>query len=433
MPTEVERLRNSMHTLSTAIAAFAEATADYRRLLEAVVRQASDVIHDSCIMMLREPSDELIAGAVHDPDPALRAELEVVFARPLAGKGIPTYDALISGEARLVPHVELAAMQRCLPATLYELYARIGLRGMLIVPMRVRGEVIGVLAILRHRPERRVLDDLDLELAQDLANHAGLAIANAQLVDQLREQEQLRAANHALIVANQRAEAAKDELESFSYSVAHDLRAPLRGIDGFAQALLEDYGDKLDAEGHRYLDRVRDGAQRMAGLIDDLLALSRVTRAEFLHERIDLGALATTTMARLQREEPGRHVDVVIARGLIATGDPHLMQIAFENLFANAWKFTAKTPAARIELGYDAATRRFFVRDNGAGFDPKYAHKLFGVFQRLHTEAQFPGTGIGLATVARIIARHDGQVAAEGEIDKGATFYFTLHDRETYE
>jgi len=222
-------------------------------------------------------------------------------------------------------------------------------------------------------------------------------------------------------------EAKNEELESFSYSVAHDLRAPLRAIDGFGLALIEDYADKLDEEGKQYLSYVRESAQQMARLIDDLLALSRVTRGEFKRAPNDLTAIARAVAARLARANPDRKVEVMIADGLAVEGDERLLTIAFENLLGNAWKFTAKEAVARIEVGVIAGERRtFFVRDNGAGFDMTYASKLFGMFQRLHANAEFEGTGIGLATVQRVVRRHSGAIWAEGAVGRGATFYFTL-------
>jgi PAS domain S-box-containing protein len=234
-----------------------------------------------------------------------------------------------------------------------------------------------------------------------------------------------------LSAAKSAAEDANRELEAFSYSVAHDLRTPLRAIDGFSQALTEDYGDRLDAEGRRYLVRVRESAQRMAELIDDLLTLSRVTRSELRRDRVDLSALAHTVLATLQRLDPERRVEVVIAPGLVVDADPHLAAIALDNLLGNAWKFTAKRSDARIELGQTVrdGIAACYVRDNGAGFDMAYRDKLFGVFQRLHPEAEFPGTGIGLATVARIARRHRGRIWAEAAPGAGATFYFTLTEQ----
>ncbi len=228
--------------------------------------------------------------------------------------------------------------------------------------------------------------------------------------------------------ANQQLKAANQELEAFSYSVSHDLRAPLRSIDGFSQALLEDYADRFDDQGRHYLARVRAGTQRMGELIDDLLQLSRVTRAEIRRETVDLSALANSVVADLKRAEPPRRVDVVIQPGLQTEGDAKLLRIALVNLLSNAWKFTGHQPAARIELGVqdNGGERAFYVRDNGVGFDMAYAGKLFGAFQRLHAQGEFPGTGIGLATVQRIINRHGGRVWAEAAVNQGASFYFAL-------
>ena len=224
-------------------------------------------------------------------------------------------------------------------------------------------------------------------------------------------------------------ETANRELEAFSYSVAHDLRTPLRSIDGFSQALVEDYGDSLDPGAQRYLKLVRESAQHMARLIDDLLALARVSRTELRAEPVDLSALARAANARIERAHPDRTVDLVIADGLRARGDPRLLALIFDNLLGNAWKFTSKRDGARIEVGEtttETGERAFFVRDNGAGFDMMYVDRLFGVFQRLHSTREFEGTGIGLVTVQRVIRRHGGRVWAEGAVDRGATIYFTL-------
>ena len=246
----------------------------------------------------------------------------------------------------------------------------------------------------------------------------------------IQRNQELNRAKDELQMVNAALESANKELESFSYSVSHDLRAPLRSIDGFSLALLEDYAEKLDEEGREHLQRVRSATQRMAELIDDMLTLSRVTRSEMRLVKVDLSAMAKSIAAELRRSQPERKVEFVIAEELLAHGDGGLLKAALENLMGNAWKFTSKRPAAKIEFG--AAQHNgapvYFVRDNGAGFDATYANKLFGAFQRLHAETEFSGTGIGLATVQRIVHRHGGQVWAEGEIGHGATFYFTLSD-----
>ncbi len=221
---------------------------------------------------------------------------------------------------------------------------------------------------------------------------------------------------------------ANKELESFSYSVSHDLRAPLRSIDGFSQALLEDCEPQLDTTGKDYLRRIRASAQRMGVLIDDLLNLARVSRAKIQKQNVDATALAVSIANDLRKTQPGREVEFRIEEGMEAWADPGLLRIVLENLLNNAWKFTSKRDRASIEFGRnrDNGNLSYFVRDNGAGFDPKYADRLFGAFQRLHAMTDFPGTGVGLATVQRIINRHGGAVWAESAVDRGAAFYFTL-------
>jgi len=236
---------------------------------------------------------------------------------------------------------------------------------------------------------------------------------------------ELRVVLESIRKAKEAADAANRELAAFSYSVSHDLRAPLRALDGFSQALIEDYYDILDEEGHGYLNRIRAASQRMALLIDDLLKLSRLTRGELNLGPVDLSALARAIAAELQKTEPTRKVDFRITEGLNVTADPNLLKIVLENLLGNAWKFTGRKEDAVIELGSGTA-QTYFVRDNGAGFDMTYEDKLFGVFQRLHSDKDFSGSGIGLSIVQRIILRHGGKVWAEGEIGKGAIFYFTL-------
>ena len=267
-----------------------------------------------------------------------------------------------------------------------------------------------------HTGELRTLVDAFNEmLAQIQEREAALQKARDEL--ELRVQ-----------VRTRELEAANGELEAFCYSVSHDLRAPLRGIDGFSQALLEDYGDQFDPVGKDYLERVRAAARRMAALIDDLLTLSRITRADIRHGQIDLSQLARSVADELCRTESERNVAVVIEPGLRAEGDSALIRTVLENLIGNAWKFTSKRQDARIEVGrtHINETSAFFVRDNGAGFDQAYTDRLFGAFQRLHAATEFPGTGIGLASVLRIIHRHGGRIWAEGEVNRGATFYFSL-------
>ncbi len=239
---------------------------------------------------------------------------------------------------------------------------------------------------------------------------------------------ELKRAEEGLLAAKSAAEASSKELEAFSYSVAHDLRAPLRAVDGFSQVLLETYSDRLDDRGRDFLSRVRAGARKMGQLIDDLLNLSRITRSALRVETVDLSRMATDIAAELKRTQPARAAEFKIAPGLLAQGDPNLLRVALVNLLGNSWKYTGKHASALIEFGAERrdGTLIYFVRDDGAGFDMAFSKRLFQPFTRLHGASEFEGTGIGLATVQRVVQRHEGEIWGEAAVEKGATFHFTL-------
>jgi len=303
-------------------------------------------------------------------------------------------------------------------------------RAKILEAIREHGSVRNV-EIQMHTKSKQIVEVLVSVEQIELHGQACVLTIQYDITELKHAEREVRRLNADLEQRQVALEAANKELEAFSYSVAHDLRAPLRRIDGFSQMFLEDYADKVNAEGRQYLDHVRESAHEMARLIDDLLMLSRVTRSELRREGVDLTALARSVLAGLQQNEPERKVELIISDGLIANGDARLLGVVLQNLLGNAWKFTGKCPMARIEVGARQEDGRsvFFVRDNGAGFDMTYADKLFGVFQRLHSGGEFEGTGIGLATVQRIILRHAGRVWAGGEVGRGATFSFTLNEQ----
>jgi light-regulated signal transduction histidine kinase (bacteriophytochrome) len=313
-------------------------------------------------------------------------------------------------------------------------------RANLIVPLLQGRNLWGLLCIHQCRAPRQ-WQETEIEFVKQIADHLGVALKHAELMEELRsevierQQAEQRAQelNQGLRQAIVELKAVNQELEAFSYSVSHDLRAPLRSIDGFSQALLEDCLDQMDSTGQGYLRRIRAATQRMGQLIDDLLTLSRVTRSDMNLETVDLSRLANRICTHLQQSQPERQVEFVIQNGLSAQGDPQLLQVLLENLLYNAWKFTSKHPQAKIEFGSMPQENNrlvYFVRDDGVGFDMAYSNKLFAPFQRLHGMKEFPGNGIGLATVQRIVHRHGGRVRAEGTLERGATFYFTLAEEE---
>lgn len=336
--------------------------------------------------------------------------------RPRAEIGLKTHARLadtsaasdiLAGRLHLTPDLR-AENERPIEQQLIQ--AGYGAR--LVLPLNLGGHILGSLNLAW----LTTIHPTDLPLARlhQIADAVALALERSRLWGETQQRaSELEAANR--------------ELEAFSFSVSHDLRAPLRSINGFSRLLMETYGAALPEEGRQYLQRVLTGGERMTQLIDDLLQLSRMTRAELRREVVDLSATARDIVASLEAQPGHRRVEAVVAEGLTALGDARLLRVALENLIGNSWKFTRHQPAARVEFGRAADARAaFYVQDNGAGFNMAYAHKLFGAFQRLHTEAEFPGTGIGLAIVQRVIHRHGGRVWAESAPGQGATFFFTL-------
>jgi PAS domain S-box-containing protein len=406
------------------------ASLDYHPTLTAIANLAVPRIADWCAVDVVEPDGTINRVAVVHTDPA-KVELAYELQRryppdPNAPRGI--YNVLGTGQAEFYPQISDALLEAAgLDEEQLNLVRELGFQSAIIMPLKIRDRPIGTITCVIDE-SGRIYNEDDLTLLKELAGRAALAVENAQLFKETKKlNEELE---QRVIRRTAELKAANKELEAFAYSVSHDLRAPLRGIDGFSQAILEDYGDRLDDTGRDYLHRVRAGSQRMAQLIDDLLKLSRVTRGEMFRVPVNLSEMAQGIAEELRRIGPERRVEFIIAPDMLVEADRQLIGVLLDNLLGNAWKFTGKVSAARIEFGVMAQPDKwpiYFVRDNGAGFDMTYGDKLFGAFQRLHSAFEFPGTGIGLATVQRVINRHGGRIWADGTVDQGATFYFTLN------
>ncbi len=419
---DVLRSNARLRVLAEVSHAFAMVATDYPLLLTRIARTTADLVGDGCMVtLLGADGESLINAATAHRDAALEADYSAYLEKTGVSKTSSTSVSAVvirTGEPKLVTDIPPAALVARSDDALKGIVARLNVHSYAVVPIRARQRTIGSLSLLRSGPGRGYTAE-DVVMLQDLADRAGLAIENARLYDDLERRVRQRTAE---------LETTNKELEAFSYSVAHDLRAPVRSIDGFTQVLLDDCADRLTSDEKDNLLRVRGAARRMGQLIDDLLSLSRVTRVELRRQRVDLSELACTILARLQAAQPERAVDVIVEPGLVAQADPRLADIALTNLLGNAWKFTAQRARARIEFAARAGDEPavYFVRDNGAGFNPEYTGKLFGAFQRLHTAHEFEGSGIGLAIVDRIVERHGGRIWGEGEVDRGATFYFSF-------
>ena len=427
--------------LADASREFAEAGKDYRAVLDQVTRQVTETLADvGLVRLLSDDGESIELAAMYGLDPDLSEALRALEAPLSLSAEDPALAPAVfrTGEPALVPVVTMDQIRASVPPEHWSVYERIAPHSYVIVQLRVQGQGIGVLTLIRRRPERPPFTAADVSLAQDLADRAAMTISNARLLDEIKHlnaelEERVESRTAEL-------EATNKELEAFAYSVSHDLRAPLRHISGYAGILRADSQDALDEDGRQCLDTISESAREMGVLIDDLLQFSRIGRAEMKVGDVDVAAVLEEALAPIRQEAQGRAIEWSLAPLPHAFGDPALLRQVWSNLLENAVKYTRDRDPARIEVGVvgdEAASARgaspeqvFFVRDNGVGFDMQYAHKLFGVFQRLHNSAEFEGTGIGLANVQRIVTRHGGRVWAEAAVDEGATFFFALPRRK---
>jgi PAS domain S-box-containing protein len=403
----------SIHQALEAVAIFANAERGGIYLLEATC-EAATLAHQwyAYPNQVPAPSGQASTTSLNRLPPLLQFPGDSELLQCLRRDMVIDSGATIQGENAMIPSLARISEQA-------------GAVSAAIIPLVIDEQLLGWVSFDTVRTPITWSEE-----AMQLFAFTGQIIAST--IDRKRSSEALRKLNadleRRIAQRTEQLQAANSELESFAYSVSHDLRAPLRSIDGFSQALLEDYQAVLDDTGKGYLRRVRSATQRMDRLISDLLQLSRVTRQEIKAQDVDLSAIVRTVAAELRDSTPTRRVEFVIAPKLMAVCDPGLLKVALENVVGNAWKFTSKHEQARIEFGAIRQQGKmvYFVRDDGAGFDQTYADKLFGPFQRLHRPDEFEGTGIGLATVQRIIRRHGGRIWAEGVVEQGATFYFSL-------
>jgi PAS domain S-box-containing protein len=434
---EAEADRRRLAFLAEAgglIAASLDSDATLRRVAWLAVSQ----IADWCVIDVVEDG-ELRRVALEHRDPEM-----VQWARDLQVRHPPVPDAprgvanvVRTGKSEVYAAItdELLVESTDDPKVL-EILRQLNLRSVMIVPLLARGQTLGAITFCSSDSGRSYGPE-DVALAEELARHAGQAIDNTRLFsetqaraeDVLRLNEELEA---RVAARTAELEAANKELEAFSYSVSHDLRAPLRAIDGFSRILLTDFAEGLPDDGREYLRIVREGAQQMGRLIDDLLAFARLSRQPLKRRPVDPAELVRRCIEDLSADQEGRDVDVAILDLPPCSGDPAMLQQAFANLLSNAFKFTRRRAQARIEVGSleQHGRRVYYVRDNGVGFDMRYAEKLFGVFQRLHNVEEYEGTGVGLAIVQRVIHRHGGRVWAHAEPDVGTTFYLTIDGSE---
>jgi signal transduction histidine kinase len=413
---------------------------EFAGTLQEVARYISNLFGDLCaIQLLSNNAEYLELSAIAAPNPDIFDDLAKGQKQPGQMVDLAYNTAILrNGQPVVVTKFDPEEAVNLSPS-MRDHFTRFPVSSMLIVPLRAQSQLLGMMNLWRYQPGNPY-QETDVVFFTDLADRVALGIINSslyqalqnELVERTRAEAEVRTLNAEL---EQRVrertvqlQVAIQELESFAYSVSHDLRAPLRAINGYSSALEEEYQNILDESALSYLDRIRIATQRMSGLIDDLLSLSRITRSEMHIQEVDLVKIASDSLNILRQQHPERKVEFITPSKMIVRADLNLMRVALENLIGNAWKFTSKHAAARIELGerFDSDSRVYFIRDDGAGFDMNYVDRLFIEFQRLHSPDAFEGTGIGLVIVRRIINRHGGTIWAEGEIEQGATFYFSL-------
>ncbi|MDZ4717400.1 MAG: PAS domain S-box protein [Roseiflexaceae bacterium] len=445
----LQRAADRLRVLADASRTFAEVGTDYQTLLDQIARTITAGLGEGCtIRLLSDDGMWLNLAVLYDQDSQKLELTRIVIDQALlrVDEASLISQTFQKGQARLIPILSQEQLHALAEPQHWPLVDDLGMHSLMIVPMRVQGQTIGVLTLSRNRPEQPPFDDDDLTLAQDLADRAALAISNVRLLTQVQHElaERTKAEAEVRIlsveleqrVIERTAEltAANKELEAFSYSVSHDLRAPLRAIDGFSRILLEDYIADLPAEAQHYFQLVRDNAQKMGHLVDDLLAFARLSRQPLNKRSVDPTLLVQQCLEELRAEQTGRQISIEIGELPACQADSILLKQVWINLIANALKYTRRRDPAIITIGSrsDGIAVVYFIQDNGVGFDMRYSDKLFGVFQRMHRAEDYAGTGVGLAIVQRIIHRHGGRIWADAVVDHGATFFFTLgdfHDR----
>jgi signal transduction histidine kinase len=421
--SDEERHANRLQALAESAQLFAEASTDLARLLGVVARRFSELVGEAVNIRLIE-DDALVPVATYHPDPESNDYLrEFHDGTPLKlGEGI-SGQVIATGEPYFMPDLDIEGLKKRIAPRFVSVFEKIGITGMIVVRLRARGVNLGYLSLFRTSKSRPAYTRDDLHLVQDLAERAALAIDVSRLVDGLERRVAER--THELEIANR-------ELEAFVFSVSHDLRAPLRVIDGFSRILEEDHGPKLGGDAITSLGAIRRNAQRMDQLIEALLRLSRLGhRAIQPLVHVDMRDLVENVVTGLRAAHGALAIELTVGEMPTAVGNVDLLRQVWVNLLDNAVKYSRRRAVVKIEVAgsRENGEVRYTVTDHGAGFDPKYADKLFGVFQRLHSDKEFEGTGVGLALLQRIVARHGGRVWAEGRPDAGAAFGFALPER----